>query len=72
MAYASSNTASGFSFSALLHKSVEAYKTARTRRAVYNRTFDELASLTDRDLADIGVARSNIRAIALKEAALVR
>lgn len=72
MAYASSNTVSGFSFSAMLHNAAEAYKTARARRALYNRTYDELASLSDRDLADIGVARSDIQAIARQEAAQVR
>lgn len=72
MAYASSNTVSGFSFSALLHNAAEAYKTARTRRAVYNQTYNELAVLSDRDLNDIGVSRSDIRDLALQEAAKVR
>ncbi len=72
MAYASSNTVSGFSFSALLHKAAEGYKIARARRAVYARTYDELASLTDRDLSDIGIARSDIRELALQEAAKLR
>jgi uncharacterized protein YjiS (DUF1127 family) len=72
MAYASSNTVSGFSFSALVHTAAEAFKTARARRAVYNRTYDELSVLSDRDLNDIGIARSQIRDIALQEAAQVR
>ena len=53
MAYASSNTVSGFSFSALVHTAAEAFKTARARRAVYNRTYDELSVLSDRDLNDM-------------------
>ena len=31
---------------------------------VYRRTLDELASLTDRDLADLGIARGQIGAVA--------
>lgn len=34
------------------------------RRAAYRRTFDELASLTDRELADLSIARADIRRIA--------
>lgn len=34
------------------------------RRAVYTRTFDELNALSDRDLIDLGIARSNIDVIA--------
>lgn len=30
----------------------------------YRKTFDELASLTDRDLADIGIARADIATLA--------
>ena len=36
------------------------------------RTYDELSVLSDRDLNDIGIARSQIRDIALQEAAQVR
>lgn len=41
-----------------------AFATAREQRRVYNTTFNELNSLTDRDLTDLGIARSNIAAIA--------
>ena len=34
------------------------------RRRVYRTTLTELSSLTDRDLADLGIARSQITAIA--------
>ncbi|WP_083545497.1 DUF1127 domain-containing protein [Sulfitobacter alexandrii] len=38
-----------------------AFGLARKRRAIFRRTFDELAGLTDRELADIGIPRSHIR-----------
>ena len=38
------------------------------RRKLYNSTFDELDSLTDRELADVGISRSVIAVIA-REAA---
>ena len=41
---------------------------AQKRRTVYRRTFNELASLNDRELSDLGIARANISKIA-KEAA---
>ena len=41
--------------------------TAQKRRAVYRRTYSELAALGDRELADLGIARAQIPDIA-KEA----
>lgn len=38
------------------------------RRKVYKRTFHELARLTDRELADLGIPRSNIRRLAQEAA----
>ncbi len=40
----------------------------RHRRALYRRTLDELACLTDRELADLGVHRSEVARVA-REAA---
>lgn len=40
----------------------------RRRRALFARTVDELTHLTDRDLADLGIPRADIRAVA-REAA---
>ncbi|QFT59804.1 hypothetical protein FIU94_13305 [Sulfitobacter sp. THAF37] len=40
----------------------------RKRRAIYRRTFNELAALGDRDLADIGIHRSHIRRAARETA----
>jgi len=39
-----------------------------TRYKTYRTTLDELESLSDRDLADLGIARGMIRAIAYKAA----
>lgn len=43
-------------------------KTAMARRKVYRDTFHELAALSDRDLNDLGIARSNIKQLALEAA----
>lgn len=42
------------------------YKTAQALRTKYNATYHELNKLTDRDLADLGIPRSNIGAIAFE------
>lgn len=52
---------------ALLHP-MGALRVAVQRRRVYAQTVAELNSLSDRDLADLGIHRSLIRAVA-KEAA---
>ena len=38
------------------------------RRSVYRQTLRELNDLTDRDLADLGMCRSNIRSVAYEAA----
>ena len=60
MAYALSNTQSGFNLSATLHNAVEAWKVASAKRAVFNRTFNELNALDDRDLPEGAQARTPI------------
>ena len=47
----------------------EAARIKLQRRRIYRATFAELNSLTDRELADLGLRRSMIRGLA-KEAAL--
>ncbi|MEN8709889.1 MAG: DUF1127 domain-containing protein [Paracoccaceae bacterium] len=55
--------------------SIAAYRTARLfdgiaekaqRRAAYKKTVNELSALTDRELNDLGIARTEIAAIAAK------
>lgn len=41
---------------------------ALARRKVYYRTLNELSALTERDLADLGIPRSNIKRLALEAA----
>lgn len=40
----------------------------RARRRIYRETYRELARLTDRELADLGIARANIGAVAYEAA----
>jgi len=43
---------------------VKSVRLAATRRAVYDQTVRELNGLTNRELADLGIARLNIRDVA--------
>lgn len=46
----------------------ESFLDAWARRKVYGNTVSELASLSDRELSDLGIARCNIRRLALEAA----
>jgi uncharacterized protein YjiS (DUF1127 family) len=43
---------------------VASFKIAAARRAIYNQTQRELFALTDRELNDLGIERSNIAQVA--------
>ncbi|WP_226626105.1 DUF1127 domain-containing protein [Alloyangia pacifica] len=47
---------------------IERFKLSRARRAEYHRVVSELETYSDRDLADIGIHRANIRDIAWQAA----
>ncbi len=47
---------------------LDAAAARQAQRAVYRKTFNELAGLSDRDLGDLGLHRSNIRRIAKETA----
>lgn len=47
---------------------MSAYAKGAARRRVASTTYEELASLSNRELADLGIARSEIRSIALETA----
>ena len=47
---------------------LSAVKMAKVRRARFNRTYLELSALSDRELADLAIPRSQIRHIAQQEA----
>ena len=46
----------------------ETLATRRAERKIYRETYNELASLTDRELNDIGLSRSQIKRVALEAA----
>ena len=50
---------------------IDALRDGLRRRRLYNRTYNELSALSNRDLADLGISRSSIRSIA-REAAYAR
>ncbi|WP_299507998.1 DUF1127 domain-containing protein [uncultured Roseobacter sp.] len=41
---------------------------AQAKRRVYRATYRELSGLTDRDLRDLGIPRSNIKRLAMEAA----
>jgi uncharacterized protein YjiS (DUF1127 family) len=61
------NTRKGVGFggvSAMIENLVERY----TRYRIYRQTFNELASLSNRELADLGLNRCELRRVALQAA----
>jgi uncharacterized protein YjiS (DUF1127 family) len=52
----------------IFHQGRDQIRQALAKRSVYRRTFSELAALTDRDLKDLGIPRSNIRRLAMEAA----
>lgn len=46
----------------------ENFAAARAQRKIFNQTMTELESLSNRDLADLGLSRSMIRSVALEAA----
>jgi len=68
MAYITTSTSLGFHPIATLQNFARRIEAARQRRAVYHRTRSELMALTNRDLADLGLNRSEIDRVALDAA----
>lgn len=46
----------------------EKFATARAQRKIYTTTLTELESLSNRDLADLGLSRSMIKGVAIEAA----
>jgi uncharacterized protein YjiS (DUF1127 family) len=61
-----SNAQSGFN--ARLNGFVTTFQDRRAKRRVFNQTLAELSTLSNRELADLGLARSEIRRIAWQAA----
>lgn len=64
MAYVNSSRAASFSLADRFSGLTAQFKAHLARRAVYNQTVRELLTLSDRELADLGISRSDIRAVA--------
>ncbi|WP_390910355.1 DUF1127 domain-containing protein [Pseudosulfitobacter sp. SM2401] len=50
------------------HQKRKGMQRALARRKVYRATYSELAALSDRDLNDLGIRRSNIKRMAMEAA----
>ncbi|WP_116133828.1 DUF1127 domain-containing protein [Tropicimonas sp. IMCC34043] len=68
MTYTNQTTVSGLPLSGWTSRISASYKAWRAGRAVYTQIYNELSSLSDRELADIGLSRNMIRDIALQAA----
>jgi uncharacterized protein YjiS (DUF1127 family) len=55
-------------FFAFVSKTIASVQEARARRVIYNTTVRELRSLSNRELADLGLSRSNISSVAYEHA----
>ena len=71
MAIARSSSLAEVTFAALrvqLDQVHDRWRDALTRRNVYQQTVHELSTLSDRDLADLGISRCDIRRLAKETA----
>jgi uncharacterized protein YjiS (DUF1127 family) len=68
MAYASHTTAAPLSLTARFGEIIEHAREALRARRVYRQTVSELQALSNRDLNDLGISRSEIQSIALEAA----
>ncbi|WP_071675064.1 DUF1127 domain-containing protein [Nioella nitratireducens] len=68
MAFATDTRAASISLGARFAEIRAQFQEAMEARRVYRRTLNELAQLSNRDLADLGIGRCEIRGIALEAA----
>lgn len=68
MAYAPTNATTEGGFSTRVTHVLAHLAERRRQQAIYRKTHDELAAMSDRDLADIGLRRGMIDEIARKAA----
>jgi len=64
MAYVNTTRSVSNGLADRLAQIVKSFKLAAARRAVYQQTVRELNSLSNRELADLGIARLNIEDVA--------
>jgi len=64
MAYVNSTRVVGNGLADRMAALVKSIKMAAARRVIYDQTVRELNSLTNRELADLGIARMNIQGVA--------
>lgn len=50
----------------IFHQKLDQMRAAQVRRRTYSATVSELESLADRDLSDLGIARSDIKRLAME------
>ncbi len=55
---------SGFSLTAFVESQIENIRSARARRAAFNRTYAKLQEMTDRELVEFGLYRSDFADLA--------
>jgi uncharacterized protein YjiS (DUF1127 family) len=72
MAYATDIFTPGISLGERFNTLRQAIAEKRAQNRAYRATFDELDRLSDRELADLGIARSNIRGIAYEASLAAR
>ncbi len=68
MAYVQASTTGGFGLKGRIRGLVSAIRTARARRAAFDRAYSELRRLDDRELRDLGLSRSDFVHLAEAEA----
>ncbi|MDU9005881.1 DUF1127 domain-containing protein [Sedimentitalea todarodis] len=68
MNYAQTSPLEGFGLRRRMRGLITAFKTARARRAAFDRAYTELRSLDDRELMDLGLSRSDFVDLAEAEA----
>jgi uncharacterized protein YjiS (DUF1127 family) len=70
MAYTNTNSAPHASPVARITTALGGLVTRYKKYRLYRETFDGLSALTNRDLADLGIGRSDIRRIAIEATSL--
>ena len=70
MSYTTTTSAPSFDVAAKMHSLIEGFRANRAYKRAVRQTFDELSAMNDRDLADIGIARGEIRNIAAQASVL--